>query len=453
MIVLSYISLVLPFILMFALGLIVPAILVLSYSRPAVGLTLIFGIFLIDTLTMGDGQISLGINLFYADIALGMIALIAGLRLVFASDFPKKNGAWLLFCALICVSLLTGLISYGSTAGVQARPYFYFMVTGLYAMSFAMTNERLRFVFNALAGTACLLICLAIYRWVVYYTPISSLLPAGGVYNVDGPIRVIYSNQALVIAQVLVAGFFFAAASRGFTVARLLSPVLLGTTLVLQHRSVWLAALIGVLVRLLLGRSRSGSPFGQLVIVAGIVAATTVPLVFTEKLSGVTQQIGASTSSALEGEGSAGERLRSWNEIVKNWYGAGVRSIVIGQSFGTDNSRYVTDSRGAMRKINYMAHNLFVQTLFNTGLLGLLAFFATTSYLIRGLYRICRDGHGGTEAEVLLVLIAMQLAYYVPYGTDYLQSSLFGIALAYVAGNKASAGRTVEARQETGLLA
>lgn len=453
MIDLSYIFFLLLLILMFALGLLVPVVLVLSYSRLGAGLMLILGIFMIDALTMGDGRLSLGINLFYADIALGFIALIAGLRLVFASDFPKKNRAWLFFCTLICVSLLTGLISYGSTAGVQARPYFYFMVTGLYAMSFVMNNERLRLVFNALTGTACLLIGLAVYRWVVYYTPIHSLLPPGGVYNIDGPIRVIYSNQALVIAQVLVAGFFFATASRGFAVARFLSPVLLGVVLVLQHRSVWLAGLISVLVRLLLGRSKSGSPFGQLLIIAGIVAVTAVPLVFIEKLSDVTQQIGASTTSALEGEGTTGERLRSWNEIVRNWYGAGVRSIVIGQSFGTDNSRYVTDGRGATRKIDYMAHNLYVQTLFNTGLLGLLAFLAATWYVIGGLYRIFQDGRGGTEAEVLLVLIVMQLAYYVPYGTDYLQSFLFGIALAYVAGKNVSIRRAVDARPEHGLLA
>lgn len=453
MIILSYISFVLPFILMVALGLLVPAIIVLSYARLGAGLSLTLGIFMIDALTMGDGRISLGINIFYADIALGLIAFVAGLRLIFATDFPKKNRAWLLFCGVICVSLLTGLISYGSTAGVQARPYFYFMVAGLYAMSFAMTADRLKLVFNALTVMACLLIGLAIYRWVVYYTPIPSLLPPSGVYNVDGPIRVIYSNQALVIAQVLVAGFFFATASRGFGVARFLSPLLLAAALVLQHRSVWLAALVGVLVRLLLGRSKSGSLFGQLMIVVGIVATTTVPLAFTEKLSGVTQQIGASTTSALEGEGTTGERLRSWHEMIKNWYGAGVRSIVIGQSFGTDNSRYVTDGRGATRKIDYMAHNLFVQTLFNTGLLGLLAFLAATAYLVRELYRICREGHGGTEAEVLLVLITMQLAYYVPYGTDYLQSFLFGIALAYVAGKNVSADGTIQTKPRAELLA
>ena len=32
----------------------------------------------------------------------------------------------------------------------------------------------------------------------------------------------------------------------------------------------------------------------------------------------------------------------------------------------------------------------------------------------------------------------MQLVYYVPYGTDYLQSLIFGIALSYVASFEAT---------------
>lgn len=448
MIDLSYLFLVIPFVLMFVLGLLVPVIIVLSYSRFGVGTALIFGIFMVDALTMGYGGLSIGFNLFFPDIVLGLIALVVGLRLVFAPDFPKKNRAWMFFCALICVSLLTGLVSHGSVAGVQVRPYFYFMVAGLYAMSFAMNEQRLRFVFNALALTAFAFVCLSVYRWVVYYTPISSLLPPGGTYNIDGPIRVIKSGDALVIAQVLVAGLFFVGAARGFTVARFIAPVLLGTVLVLQHRSVWLSALVGVLVRLLLGRSKSGSTLSQVILLAGIVAVTAVPLVFSDKLSGVTQQVEMSAARALAGQDTAGERLQSWREMVKKWYGAGVRSIVIGQSFGADTSRYVRDSRGEMRKIDYTAHNLYVQTLFNTGLLGLLAFLAATWYIVAGLYRICRDGRGGTEADVLLVLIVMQLAYYVPYGTEYLQSFLFGTALAYVAGKDAVLREAVDAKPQ-----
>ncbi len=245
----------------------------------------------------------------------------------------------------------------------------------------------------------------------------------------------------------------FENAENGFTVARLFAPLLLGMVLVLQHRAVWLAALVGVMVRLMLGRSKSGSALSQVFLLFVIVAVTAVPLIFSEKLSGVTQQVGVSASQALSGQGTTGERLNSWKEIIRNWYGAGVRSVVIGQSFGTDNSRYVRDSRGATRKINYIAHNLYVQTLFNTGLLGLLAFLAATRYILVGLYRICRDDRGGIEAEVLLVLIVMQLAYYIPYGTDYLQSFLFGIALAYVAGKNALLSNVVLATPQKSVWA
>ena len=434
MVIMPYLVLAITFLFMFAMGLLVPALLVLSYSRFGAGLSLVFGIYIVDALMMGSGTINVGINLFFPDIVLGLIAAVAGLRLIFISELPDQNRAWLCFCTLIVVSLLTGLISFGTAAGVQARAYFYFMVSGLYAMSFTMDEKRLRLVFNALTVSAFVFVLLAFYRWIVYYTPIEELLPPGGIYNVDGAIRVVYSSNTLVIAQMLVCGLFFAAAARGYAIARFVSPVLLGTVLVLQHRSVWLAAMVGVLVRLLLGNSKSGSAAKQIVLVGAIIAVTAVPLVFSDKLSGVTQQVGASASNVLAGKGTAGERLNSWREIIKNWYTAGPRSILIGQSFGSDNTRYVEDSRGGTRKIDYLAHNFYVQTLFNTGLLGLGAFLLAAWYVMTGLYRICRAGHGGVEAEVLLVLMAMQLAYYIPYGTDYLQSFIFGISLAYVAG-------------------
>ena len=425
-----------PFIFMFVAGVAIPMLLVLSYARFGVGLALVFGIAIVDALSLGEGGVNFGINLYYADIVLGLISIVAGLRLFFARDFPTKNKAWFIFCSVIMISLITGLASFGLTAGVQSRGYFYFMVAGIYAMSFEMNEARLRLVFNAMAASAFLLVSLAVYRWIVYYTPIRSLLPASGSYNVDGPIRVIYSNHALLIAQVLLSGLFFFKSARGFAIARALSPFLLGAVVALQHRSVWLATLVGVMARLLLGNSKSGSAITQLFFLAAIVGVTALPMVLSDKLAGVTEQVGSSASRALAGKDTTGERLQSWHEITKKWYGAGPRSIAIGQSFGADNTRYVQDARGASHKITYIAHNLYVQTLFNTGLFGLIAFLACVWYVVVGLYRICRDGTGGAEAEVLLMLVVMQLAYYVPYGVDYLQSFIFGIAVAYVAGKK-----------------
>ena len=53
---------------------------------------------------------------------------------------------------------------------------------------------------------------------------------------------------------------------------------------------------------------------------------------------------------------------------------------------------------------------------------------------------------------MLLVLMAMQLAYYVPYGTDYLQSFIFGIALAYVAGKDLLQRQSVVEESPQGAL-
>lgn len=428
-----YLFMALPFVVMLGLGLLLPMLLVLCYSRYGVGLAVIVGMFVIDAMLMYGGGLHLGINLFYTDFALVLIAMAAGLRLLFAADFPLRQRAWLVFCATICLSLALGLASYGTAAGVSVRGYFYFMVAGLYGMSFPMDAQRVRVTLNALVAVAVALMVLTVYRWVVYYTPITALLPPGGSYNVDGPIRVIKSNEALVLAEVLLGGLFFAATARGLQVAQWLSPLLLGGVLALQHRSVWLAALVGVLMRFLVVRSKHSTTASQLLLVAAIVGVTSIPMVFSDKLSGLTEQVQSSAERALGGHDTTHERFSNWKSLIDLWYQGGPKSIVIGQSFGADSSRYVEDEKGASRKISYFAHNLYVQTLYNTGLVGLMAMLAAFAYVVRGLYRLNRDGVGGTEVQVLLVLMVMQMAYYVPYGTDYLQALLFGVALSYVA--------------------
>lgn len=430
---LSILFMALPFMVMLGLGLLLPVLLVLCYSRYGFGLAIIAGMYVVDAMLIHGGGLHLGINLFYTDFALVLIGMAAGLRLVFAPDFPLRHWAWLAFCAVICLSFALGLASYGTAAGVNVRGYFYFMVTGLYGMSFPMDPRRVRFTLNVLVTVALTLLMLTAYRWVVYYTPITALLPEGGVYNVDGAIRVIKSNEALVLAQVLIGGLFFAAAARGLHVAKWLSPLLLGTVIALQHRSVWLAMLVGGLTRFLVVRTKQSSTVSQLLLVAAIVGVTSIPLVFSDKLSGLTQQVQHSAERALQGRDTTHERFGNWKALIELWYQGGVKSIVIGQSFGADSSRYVEDEKGQARKITYYAHNLYVQTLYNTGLVGLTAMLVAFAYVLRGLYRLNRDGVGGTETQILLVLMVMQMAYYVPYGEDYLQGLLFGVALSYVA--------------------
>lgn len=423
---------VLPFLVMILLGVLIPALIVLSYSRFSVGLVMIFGMYLFEALYMGSGYLNVGITLYYTDIVLGLVALVALLRLLFAQDFPLRHRAWLLFFAVFCVNLVIGLATNGSTAGVQARGFFYCLTASMYAMSFPMDERRLRQVFNACSLAAFVFVCLTAYRWVVYYTPIYSLLPAGGSYNVDGPMRVIYSNNTLLLAEVFVAGLFYAGVARGFTFARYLAPLLFAVTLALQHRSVWLAALAGILMRFVLGRSKSGSPVGQFLLLFGIMVVTATPMLLSDKLSGVTEQVSLSADRAIKGEGTTGARYNNWKATIAQWAHGGEKTVLIGSSYGGDSTRIVENGNGGFMKISFAAHNQYVETLTNFGVIGLLAFLLANWFVLGGLYRIQRDGRGGVEAEVLLVMMGMQLTYYIAYGSDYLQSLLFGVALAFV---------------------
>jgi hypothetical protein len=426
-----------PYVVAVVLGILIPALGVLSYSHFGAGLGVVAAMFAFEALWMTVGGFQLGIRIYYTDFALLFVGVIALLRWMTSRDTPRWHWAWTVYTLAFVVSLATGIVTFGSGAGVQARSYFYSVAAGSYAMSFAMDARRVRLLLNSLVWISVLLLCICAYRWIVYYTPITELLPDEGSYNADGAIRVVRSYEATVLGQVFVAGLFFAAVSRGAMAARFIAPAVLACILALQHRSVWLAVLVGVMAALLVARSRRGSKASQVLLLAGIVALTAVPMVYSEQLSGVTDQVAGSAGRAVSADGSVGERFDNWQGLIKLWANGGPRSILLGQSFGSDATRYVQDKvRGGEHKIEYFAHNHYVQTLFNLGLVGLAGFLGVAWYATRGLYRRCASAEGDTAAELLLTLLLMQLAYYVPYGTDYLQSVILGVSVAYVAGHE-----------------
>ena len=466
---LSYAFIATPYVLALLLGLVVPTLGMLCHTRFSAGVAVVVGMFAVEALYMFVGGISLGVSLYYTDIVLSFVLGVGVLRLFGVRDRPPVERAWTVFTAVVALSLVSGLATYGAVAGVQARPYFYFVAAALYGLSFCMDDRRVGASLNALAALAVLLVAITVFRWTVYYLPVPELLPAEGAYNNDGPIRVVRSHEALVLAQVWVVSLFFGRAAPGLRVLRTLSPVLLALVLVLQHRSVWVATLAGVLTAIGVtalatvvgGRRRRGSAVVQAFMFAAVVSVTVVPMLASDQFSGVGAQITSSVGTALSTQGSAGERLDSWKEIVNHWAAGGARSILIGQSFGTDPSRFVRDPSGAMRRIEYTAHNMYVQTLFNTGLVGLAAFLLAAGCVLRGLFRICAGAPSNpainaappVTAQALLVLVVMQLVYYVPYGTDYLQSLIFAVALSYVASHAARGAEAVDGEADQPLNA
>jgi hypothetical protein len=297
-----------------------------------------------------------------------------------------------------------------------------------------MTAQRVRQLVTMLVSLALATVALSAYRWTVYYLPIPYLLPPGGVYNDAGATRVVGANSALVIVQAFLLAVFFGAAQGGsLKLARVLSPVLLAATLVLQHRSVWLAGIVGVLLSLLVARSQRAPLWQQLALLVLVVSAAVTPLFISDSIS---RDVQSSAASAVAGEGTVRARLDNWKASLEKWRGEGSQALVIGTVLGSDTTRYVKNEEGRTLAIKFFAHNNYVSTLTNYGVIGFAGLLWILAYVVFGLWRqVLRGDDDSPRSALLLVLVVVQSSYYVAYGVDFTQHLVLGAALAWVAGH------------------
>jgi O-Antigen ligase len=437
---LGYLFNAVPFVVAMGLGLLVPVLLLWLMRSSAAGAAFIALVFTSDAVFFGSARLNLGLHVYVDDLAFLLLGGAVLARWLFVREVPRIPRAWYLLIAVFALAVGAGLVSHGTAAGVQAREHFYAIVAASYFMSFPVQAADLAKFVRAMLVSAMVLLLLCTYRWVVYYLPIPELLPPGRVWSPDGPTRVIASHQTLLMAQLLVIGLFFTrlgAAARG---ARWMLPLLLAAVLALQHRSVWIAALVGVASALALAPRVQGSRVAQLVALLVVGTLTALPLVFSERLSGVTQEISRSAATAVAGQGTVHSRLQDWRQTLGDWSRAGPRALSVGYGFGRDSARVVVNEQGERRLITFGAHNHYVSVVTTMGVLGLAAFLWVAAGTALGLFRRYSSASAdGVVPAALLVLLVMQLAYYVPYAGDYLQHALMGLAVAWVATHKARA--------------
>jgi len=435
---LAWLMLSVPFVVALGLGVAVPLLALALYRRVGAGLVFVAFFVAADAVFFGSARLQVGLNLYVNDLVYGLLGAVAAARWAMARDMPARPGAWVVFVLLFFASLGWGLATHGTPAGVQARDLFYGIVAASYFMSFPIGERSLRQALGAAVVLSLVLLAVAAYRWVAYALPVPSLLPPGGVWSADGPTRVIPSHEALLLAQVLVLGLFFHRAGAGLPLARWLAPLTLAAVVALQHRSVWVALFIGLVAALALaqlsrGQRALGGPWGQAVALLAVVTATALPLVFSERLSRLTQEVGQSAATAVAGQGTVHARLQDWRVTLRQWVDAGPQAILVGQGFGRDTARVLINERGERRVVTFGAHNHYVSLLTQMGVLGLAAFLAFLARVVwRAAVVLRRDpGPPSLLAAAGLAVLTMQLAYYVPYGSDHWQHALLGLLAAF----------------------
>jgi len=412
--------------------LVIPAIRLLE-SRPLLSLCPLVLIF-VATSFYNNGQ---PISYEWGGININIIDLIGPLLLCLTFPFffaRLRDGCGrhdvlllllLLWSGILGLNYILGLRVFGLQGATnEFRGYFYIICIALYVASLDIARVWLKLEKLVLFAAFCLSI-VAIVGFV-----------EGGFSREDRPIG---SSLALLILQALLIAIFMH--QRGQLRLWLIPLVvaLLPLVIVLQHRSVWIVAIIALaLVLWLLPSLRTA--LIQWGVIGTVVCGGLCALVFgSTLLEALTESYADAAASALDPSGADGGgttfswRVQGWTALLTGEQMDSARERLVGNPFGTGYDRIMLTGDGVKQLRSESPHNFYVQTMLRGGALGLLAFLALHGMLLSGLLRRAkRDVASRPFLLCMAVLVASQLVYYLVYGSDYIQAIFLGSAIGWL---------------------
>jgi len=250
-------------------------------------------------------------------------------------------------------------------------------------------------------------------------------------------LRVVNAQEALFLADAILLTLFFARLGGAMRSLRWLNLLWIPTLVILQHRSVWVAAIGAIAAALVLQReNRVRFNPTQVVLGAAVAATILVAAILSGRgTEAVASAVGDSARRGVMLQDTASWRLKGWQDLLKRWSAGGPDVLAIGFPMGFSMDRY-TDPRNRATLVSVGAHNAYVQILYNSGIIGLACFLVFFAHEAWALKKLGETERCRTTSRALLALLVCMLLFYIPYGLVPLQTFLMGIAYGYVRSNE-----------------
>lgn len=372
-------------------------------------------------------SINYGIWLYPADLFFAILLLASLGRFSLFVSPRTVPGTWWLLGAVQLLLLVWGYRMFGSRAGVDYRGHFYLWVSVCYFCSVEWTEAMVRRVLDGWIICALALCLLTGYRWIysaldpVYAQEIMGLDTTGVKF------RVVSSFASLVIA----VGFLILTSRMlggGLPLGqRILLPVFLLTVVVLQHRSVWVSLLAGVVC--LAWLAQLGGVRGMIgigILMLPLAVFFTIP---GEGNSVVTSIKTSAKAAVSTKEGTMVARMENWQELLVNWTTSkSPVTYLVGRPYGGGYNPM--ESEDGEDVLDMVPHNHFVHILYRGGLIGL---YATVTLFYQLAAAAIHHAKSGTRlaAPCFVGIFAALLAYFIPYWANYGSGMFLGIAVSY----------------------
>lgn len=426
----SYIYSSIPFVFAAVIGILLFVLVFVSAKNFMPVMWLYGAIFIADNAAFVTPTFKLGLNIYFADIPAVIMAIALVYRVMILGYFKRIPNAWWYLGFAQLVVFLWGSLKYGTAAGVDYRQHFYFWVGSAYLASFGYSEDTIKRLFKLLYPVAIGLLGIAVYRWVEgaidwqFQRYVDYYVTTGVAY------RVIWVQPTFYIGLAMLLAIYSFATAR-LRIDQLVLAIGLGLiVLVLQHRSVWVASVMGVAM-LILSINQREKGAGSKVLIAGLGLVIAVAVGVTS-LKGASDSVVLQADRALSTTGGTfvGGRVESWKQLVSSWVTSGKpASYLVGQPYGGGYSRYTSGFGG--HEIGYQPHNYFVHLLYRGGLIGLVSFLWV---YIGGLKLFWAKVKASKQdsAPIVLAMAAAFFMYLIPYAVNYSQIFIMGLILAVV---------------------
>jgi hypothetical protein len=410
----------------FAISLALVWFMLVSGSRHVLCSAYVLVAFLFEIFMVKQPYVEVGLQLYPNDV-MSLVVLASIVISSFSRPLPVATVpavVWLAFGVVMVGSLLQGLVYYGKAAGTEVRDYFYYWAVGLYFLVTPWTKGDLVRVARWYHWGGYALVAIALYRWIglaIGFVPESLLLEVG----VTSVFRALPSHAAFYLAM---AGLFhFLAWLRGMGTqwSGVHALAFLGLSIVLQHRSVWIATAVAMLAIIVLENRKLGRRLPLLLALGGIgltAAGIAAGLGWLDELADAMLR---SVVSVLDSRSSVTDRVFGWGSLVEDWAGSSIGTLLLGFPYG-HGWRRVIDGR----VIEFSPHNFYVDLLLRVGFIGVtLMVLATLMAMAHNFRRAV-----SSEGEYLLrrglaVALLANLIFYVPYSGTYMHGAITGLAL------------------------
>ena len=391
-------------------------------SRPLRGAVLVLAAYLYEILIVTVPPIPIGVLIYPADIVAVLLFVAAILR--YAVGKTKPKGMQLIPIALFVlfsICMVRGLGVYGlKDAGNAGREFFYFLSGVFYFSTFNLSSRLLKRLVTLWMATSMVMVGIAVFRWLATVAGLGIVAQWNNVG--DTSIRVLAAEKALFLAMAFFASLFMNVSKTGPQWQRkafyLLGPVIL----LLQHRTVWVVMIIGVLWLGLLDVRFRKKAIGAVAVMA------IIGIVLTAFLFGHQTEIAtASLQNSATNDDTFLWRVAGWYQLLFNNPNLNMLNGTIGQPFGAGFDRVIA---GAVTDV--APHNWYVQTFLQLGIVGL--FLEMRMYML-GIRRINRmpvqwQKCMYPDARFWSLILLLQLVFFFSYSASFVQSILTGLAIA-----------------------